>query len=663
MPDDLDEDSLSALSGGQAATPNRPDPAVLLAHECLRAAAGRRSLSRLHAAHPVVLVTVPGRDWVQPTLNAWRDFAWGGREGTPSPGGGRRREYGERPAWVGIELSGSDWQASRRSPDREVVSEAVLAGLPLLVVAVGGQALPPELVATADLRLDVCLPSWAAVCRVAGCMGEGMVSGVTRPAPVILEAITPTLMRLALRPGQSADSYLAKLVALAASTLPMPAASDAPLTPGLDSLPGLGEALAWGRRLAADLRDYKAGALAWADVDRGVVLSGPPGCGKTSFARALAAECGVPLVVASYAQWQSSGDAHLGCLLKAMRASFAQARKSAPSILFIDEVDSFPNRESVRHSHADYVRSFVNALLAELDGAVAREGVVVVGACNNPDVLDLALVRSGRLERHVVIPLPDAAARDAILRVHLGVDLRDADLAVAVEMSEGRTGADVERWCREARRAARLARRAMTLDDLESAIAEGQRDTRSPAYQWLVAVHEAGHAVAGLVLGVGVLERVSIRAVGIAAGYAKWTMPDLSAASPAVVRAMLVQMLAGRAAEEVLLGQASAGAGGTDRSDLARATWLATLEVTAFGFDPDAGLAWLGCPEPGEVPGLLVMQPDLARCVRERLDVAHAEARALVTANRSALVAVAEEITVKQTLTGAQVMVLVSTMS
>lgn len=246
--------------------------------------------------------------------------------------------------------------------------------------------------------------------------------------------------------------------------------------------------------------------------------------------------------------------------------------------------------------------------------------MVVIGACNNADVLDPALVRSGRLERHVVIPLPDAAAREAILRVHLRADLRDADLSVAVELSEGRTGADVERWCREARRTARLARRAMSLDNLEAAVAEGQRDTRSSTYRRLVAVHEAGHAVAGLVLGVGVLERVSIRAVGIAAGYAKWSMPDLGAASPAVVHAM-----------------------------------LATLEVTAFGFDQDAGLAWLGCPEPGDVPGLLVMHPDVARRVRDRLNAAHAEARALVAANRKALVVVAEELTVKQTLTGAQV--------
>ncbi|PZQ10252.1 MAG: hypothetical protein DI565_20060, partial [Ancylobacter novellus] len=149
--------------------------------------------------------------------------------------------------------------------------------------------------------------------------------------------------------------------------------------PTLDQLHGLGEAGVWGKELAVDLADWKAGRLSWADVDRGVLISGPPGTGKTTYARSLARTCGVPVVLASLARWQSRG--HLGDLLKAMRADFAKAIEQAPSILFIDEIDAVGDREQFDAQNRQYCTEVVAGLLECLDGAEAREGVVVVGAC------------------------------------------------------------------------------------------------------------------------------------------------------------------------------------------------------------------------------------------------------------------------------------------
>lgn len=219
----------------------------------------------------------------------------------------------------------------------------------------------------------------------------------------------------------------------------------------------------WGK-LKLTPRAYRAGRLPWSAIDRGVLVFGPPDTGKTSFARALAASCGVPFILGSLGEWQAAG--HLGDLLRAMRATFSRARASAPAILFIDEIDSFGDRASFSHGNRDYSIQVVNGLLELLDGAGGREGVVVVGACNHPDRLDPAIVRSGRLDRRIHIPLPDQAALRQIIRHHLGTDLADVDLADAAKAAVGASGADVERWVRGARRRTRTSNRPMVIKDL-----------------------------------------------------------------------------------------------------------------------------------------------------------------------------------------------------
>ena len=409
------------------------------------------------------------------------------------------------------------------------------------------------------------------------------------------------------------------------------------------------EAVAWGRTLARDLVEYGAGRLAWADVDRGCLLSGPPGCGKTLFARALAASCEATLVTGSYGQWLGSGQAHQGDLLKAMKKTFADARASAPSILFIDEVDSFPNRAAITHAWAGWDIQVVNSLLAEIDGVEGREGVVLVAACNMPDKLDPALVRSGRLDRHLRIGLPDRVGLARILREHLGVDLPDLDLSGAALSASGCSGADCEKLVRDARRRARGAGRVMVAEDLLEEI--GGTSDRTVAETWLAAVHEAGHAVAACRLQPGTLRAISLRETEGAGGH--MLLRPLSAyAAASEIRDRLVVVLAARAAEEVILGMPSCGAGGGPGSDLAFATNLATACVSAFGFGKGSGLTWLGLPDQGSLPGMMSSNPGLAEAVGRILAEAYGDALKLMGEVRPAVEDVARHLVEQKVLDG-----------
>lgn len=197
-------------------------------------------------------------------------------------------------------------------------------------------------------------------------------------------------------------------------------AKGAPLT--VETLCGYCAAQTWTRDLKADLALWRDGALTWPEMSTKLLLSGPPGTGKTTFARALCNTLQVPLLVTSVANWLEPG--FLGDVLQRMSAAFTHASKHAPAILFIDEIDNIGSRANAgSRQHDDYWVSLVNRLLELLDGATKTEGVVIVGATNLPEKIDPALLRSGRLETHVRIPLPDIETLTGILAHHLGDDL------------------------------------------------------------------------------------------------------------------------------------------------------------------------------------------------------------------------------------------------
>ena len=292
----------------------------------------------------------------------------------------------------------------------------------------------------------------------------------------------------------------------------------------------------------------------------------------------------------------------------------------------------------------------MNGLLAEIDGVEGREGVVVIGACNHPEKLDPALIRSGRFDRHIRLSLPDRPALSAILREHLGPDLQGVDLSEAAMAGTGGTGADCEKWVRGARRRARTGGRDMVPRDLLDEI--GGAENRTDAELWIAAVHEAGHAVAISALRPGTVRAVSIR--GDDGGFTDGGRMRSRYLRETDLQQHLIILLAGRAAEEEVLGVASSGAGGQYGSDLERATWLAVTADTAFGFAAGGGLLWRGMPDARELPAILAANAELADRVRVRLDDAYAVVRELMRAYAAAVQDLASVLVTRRVLDGAR---------
>lgn len=460
----------------------------------------------------------------------------------------------------------------------------------------------------------------------------------------------------ALRRGRPVAAAI-DLMKRATSTKPREAS-----VPTLDDLHGLGEAGDWGRELATDLADWKSGKIGWSDVDRGILLSGPPGTGKTTFAGALARTCGAHLVLGSIGRWQAKG--HLGDLLKAMRAAFDEAKANTPSIVFIDEIDAVGDRAKFSDHNSDYSTQVVAALLECIDGADGREGVIVVGACNHPDKLDAALVRAGRLDRHVRIPLPDAKGREGILRWHLQDQIPGADLSGIVALTDGWNGASLEQLVRQGRRHARRQRRDLLLGDL---LAELPVPAVIPAeVRRRTAFHEAGHAMVSLILNAADLVSVSI---------ASTVVPNLAvlqegggvtfrARSPVRERTRsqllddITVRLGGLAAEEVMLGDRSAGGGGAPGSDLHSATLSALAFEASYGLGE--GFAYIASEDENELLSAMRFDRYLHARVDKVLSEQFERAKRIVEGHRLEVERIAEAVLEKGMLSADEVVDLVA---
>jgi hypothetical protein len=630
------------------------DPAQLAAVRLLANALSAGSATFDHAGRDgvIVLVQVPDVSWTTLVQTAWQVGAR--KDGKPEDGmRGRFWRDADWYSWAPVESHGG--YAVQNGA--ELFAEAVAAGLHCVGFTSNLAWLPSDLILCADHHLKLLPLNGADVVAIAeGICGDKAAETISDEQAA---GLTPRLLRLARRPNQTASDYLHKIQEVLGrdrkidnEPVKVPAPSGTVRqSPTLERLHGVSAAVSWGRALAHDLRQFQEGKLPWADVDRGVLLSGPPGTGKTLFARALAATCAVPLVTGSYGEWLGTGSAHQGDLLKAMRKTFAAARDAAPSILFVDEVDSFPNRSTLTHKWADWEIQVVNALLSEIDGVEGRDGVVLVAACNHPDRLDPALTRSGRLDRHIRISLPDVPALAAILREHLGAELAGVNLLPAALAGAGSTGADAERFVRGARRRARSAGRDLMLDDLMVEI--GGDGGRSPRDLWITAIHEAGHAVACCEVLPGTLSAISLRRVGETAGFTAITGSSVYS-NASDIRARLIFMLAGRAAEELFLGHPSSGAGGGPDSDLAITTRLATTAAAALGLDPESGLIWTGLPDAASLPQMLREMPDLAARVRDTVTEAYSAATQLIRRRASAVEALAAALLERRALAGSE---------
>ncbi|HEY3881541.1 MAG TPA: ATP-dependent zinc metalloprotease FtsH [Trebonia sp.] len=353
------------------------------------------------------------------------------------------------------------------------------------------------------------------------------------------------------------------------------------------------------------LRNPDRYARAGAVVPRGVLMVGPPGTGKTLLARAVAGEAQVPFFSVT---GSSFVEMFVGVGAARVRDLFSEARKRSPAIIFIDEVDAIGQRRAGQGAVVsnDEREQTLNQLLAEMDGFDPTMGIVVLAATNRPEVLDPALLRPGRFDRQVTIPLPNVGEREAILRVHTrGKKLAPGvDLNVVARGTPGFSGADLANLANEAAIfAVRENRNVVTQGDFQSArdrIILGRREGSNvllPEEKHAVAVHESGHAlVAALSENADPVAKVTILPAGQALGVTEQL--------PLVERHMygedylydsLAVRLGGRAAELVVLGQGSTGAG----NDLAGATDLATKMVREFGMSPVLGP--VGYPEGGSV--------------------------------------------------------------
>jgi cell division protease FtsH len=385
-----------------------------------------------------------------------------------------------------------------------------------------------------------------------------------------------------------------------------------PAGPKLRELAGMDAARAWGEATAQDVKDYISGHVRWSDVDPGCVIHGPPGTGKTTFASAFAATCGIPLLATSYASWQRSGEGHQGNITQSIRQDFELARKNAPCVVFIDELDSLPKRGS-GGLNAEFYRPIVNALLEELDGTLDREGVIVIGACNDNSDLDPALVRSGRLDQQIQIPLPSPAALPGIFRFHLGHDAAAlGDLKRVAAQCAGMSGADITRIVRTARRNARRERSALREAHLNAAIASGAPALSQQELE-RAAIHEAGHAFLLLRLGLSDELNLSLtRPIGILGQIQR--ISRKRSCTRTELCAAIVACLAGRAAEEVILGSVSSAAGGDDVCDLAVANRLSFNAVMNQGLSVQQSLLWFGPSESAA---------DLANAAKLRAEAEH----------------------------------------
>jgi len=402
-----------------------------------------------------------------------------------------------------------------------------------------------------------------------------------------------------------------------------------------------------------------------ARLPRGVLLIGPPGTGKTLLARSVAGEAGVPFFSITASEFV---ELFVGVGASRVRDLFSKAKATAPSIIFVDEIDAVGRQRGAGLGGGNDEREqTLNQLLAEMDGFDASTSVIVIAATNRPDVLDPALLRPGRFDRQVTVGYPDRAGREAILRIHtrqipLGPDV---DLAIIAQQTVGFAGADLANLANEAALlAAREGHQTVSLADFETSLDKVLLGTRQaaltdPQERRVVAYHEGGHAlVAQVTPGADPVQKVTIVPRGRALGVtAQRPQEDRRNFGRDVLLARLAVSLGGRAAEELVFGEPTTGA----ESDLKAATDLARRMVGLWGMSEELGPVSYNVGERDPFLGREIAAPkEYAESTATRIDDAVAvlledarkRALAILTDHRSELDAIADELLATETVSG-----------
>ena len=443
-----------------------------------------------------------------------------------------------------------------------------------------------------------------------------------------LEGLSATQLLAGLRPAGSAGAMAKRLIAIAAQARGETSIPDGHKIAELD-LPQ--EIRIWADRVAADLPLGKTEGLEHA------LIFGPPGTGKTHLVHALAASAGLPLIMTNAGRWLVDGRGHLNDVLNAQKAFFAELGRMAPCIGVVDEIDTVPNRTALNGEYDSWWTGFANGVLTQIDQLnAARRPVLLVGITNSPNRLDPALIRAGRLGRHLELPLPRSAVqRLNMLRLHLPEPLKSQDLSVLLPLLSDQSQAELKQIAVKATGLAAETGRAFVLDHLMAVLAPP--DARSSDVRRSVALHEAGHAVMAVQCGKPV-QVVSIQSGG---GWEGQTMIDKT--GPVILTRKDVEddvriLLAGRAADIICNAGPNSGA----RFDLVQAADKladALLELRFYGppsqwSQSDAG------------------PNDMRNFVEQRLADLLAETVAFLTPLRPALEAVAAALVERTALSG-----------
>lgn len=418
------------------------------------------------------------------------------------------------------------------------------------------------------------------------------------------------------------------------------------------------------------LRDKSKFAAVGARVPRGVLLAGEPGTGKTLLARAIAGEANVPFFAASGSDFSGI---IVGLGVAKIKEIFEMAKRNAPCLLFIDEIDAIGQRRSQNSFNDQDREQTLNQLLIEMDGFSNETGIIVIGATNRPDMLDPALLRPGRFDRQVHIDLPDMAGRRAILELHakkikMHEDVNLGDLARG---TTGCSGADLENLLNEAAlHAVRSGHKMVAPDDIEEArdkLIMGPRKIRKmrPEDIKLTAYHEAGHAYVSTVYAdvTDPIHKATIIPRGRALGMVQHLpIDDKVSMSLAEIRANLAVALAGRAAEEIFFGADKITTGA--ESDIEMATRLARRSITTAGLSNKIGLVAIN---QAQTFGSRVPLENASEKTAEMVDAeikswladAYTDATRILNKNKSVVKKLAEELLKRETLTGDEIMEIV----
>lgn len=624
----LDEDVETLVVRKQSEVTSRPVAAAdVVARLIFARLFDRRPelLESIRCSAPVIAVDVADADMLRRVLGVWRETLLTSAARVMDLGARHGGRDHNDIVLLGIEEAPKGKNVVDR--EREALWALQLA-LPLIAISPSVEThLSHPILKAAPIRLQ-----FPQLDPVTIALAIRVVTG--RPCREMLDetvaaSITPTDLIIAIRFDRTPGECMAELCRLATDKRRRKTGRDITL----DEIHGMGEAVEWARLAIRDLNAWRRGEIPWSAVEHGACLVGPPGTGKTMFAAAFARAAGVEMIPCSLAQWQGSDEGHLGHLLRAMKRDFERARAQAPCVLFIDEIDSFADRSKVRHDYADYVVQVVNGFIAELDGVAGREGLIFLAASNDLGRCDPAILRSGRLNRVIQIGLPDAVELEGMLRVRLGGALIADRLDEVALLALGCTGADVERFVKDAQRFARHENRPIELADLRKAVVGGEERDRAEIER--TAVHEAGHIVMEI-LCFGDADHLyaTVTASGDRGGVTMRTKaPSLSGTYEDYNKRLQI-LLAGRIAEEIVLDAVSHSGGGRRGSDLDQGTRLAAAMAASLGLAGPSPLLYLAAKEDTDK---LLSYPEVRRAANAELVSASESCRSKLIEHRDAV--------------------------